>query len=294
MKKILCIFNALIISMMFSGCHLNINVNTDEDGFHFSIEEESSSETKSSSSPADESTSESSESVSAQDSTMESQPDEVNGVRLGYYRYDDSDKGEYFAVENITDTAVSGIYIYKTEFGDYGKRDFEWKIESKDPFAASEVFQNQIDNIIYNFKEDRITVDYPDGWWVDRDYIYYCSLNETDKTGHEDVINGTEQSVQPVAADTSYAARTSPFYGIWVGASKDRQDCENIVNELKNKGFEAAVYETTDWENLNSEHWFVVSVGEYPIQDSAETALTSVKAAGYPDAYVKYTGNSKI
>ena len=84
---------------------------------------------------------------------------------------------------------------------------------------------------------------------------------------------------------------TDPFYGIWVGASKELNDCEAIVSELNGKGYSATVHDTVSWSNLNSEHWYVVTAGEYSTEDAANAALENVKSAGYPDAYVKYTGS---
>lgn len=82
------------------------------------------------------------------------------------------------------------------------------------------------------------------------------------------------------------------FYGIWCGASKDYLGAESIVNTLISQGFDADIFVTTDWENLNDEKWYVVSAGQYDTQEEAEKALPNVKTA-VESAYIKYSGNHK-
>ena len=55
-------------------------------------------------------------------------------------------------------------------------------------------------------------------------------------------------------------------------------------------GFAGKVFVTTEWSNLNTELWYVVSAGVYYSQGQAEAMLPSVQVV-YPDAYVKYSGN---
>ena len=88
--------------------------------------------------------------------------------------------------------------------------------------------------------------------------------------------------------DSDYDEPT-PFYGIWCHASKKRKDAEKGAKSLREYGFDADVYVTTDWSNLNQEKWYVVSAGEYSTKKAANNNLESVQDV-YPDAYVKYTG----
>lgn len=83
------------------------------------------------------------------------------------------------------------------------------------------------------------------------------------------------------------------FYGVWCSGSKSESDAEDIVLELENKGFEAQVFVTTDWENLNTEKYYVVTAGVCETKQEAEQLLSRVKNSGYPDAYVKYSGERK-
>ena len=88
---------------------------------------------------------------------------------------------------------------------------------------------------------------------------------------------------------TGTASDYSPFYGIWCMASKNRAEMEKSAAALLRQGFAAKVFVTTDWSNLNSEKWYVVSAGTYRTEQEARAALSSVKAV-YGDAYIKYSG----
>jgi hypothetical protein len=81
----------------------------------------------------------------------------------------------------------------------------------------------------------------------------------------------------------------SPFYGIWCNAAKDYASAQKAADKLINKGFDAEVFVTTDWSNLNSERWYVVSAGRFSTKESANAMLSSVKSV-YSGAYVKYSG----
>lgn len=93
--------------------------------------------------------------------------------------------------------------------------------------------------------------------------------------------------------NASTAAPTGAFWGIWDPASKDKAEMEAVAESIKkDHGIDAFVVLTTDWSNLNSEPWYVVSLGQYSSQDAANAALPSIQAI-YPDAYVKYSGDKK-
>lgn len=92
----------------------------------------------------------------------------------GVYRYDDGNQGEQFIVRESNDVEVRGTYMFAYESGGYGERDFVWSKE--DSHTASEPFQNGIGSIYYHLESDRIVVDYPDGWWADRDYMWVSNV----------------------------------------------------------------------------------------------------------------------
>ena len=58
------------------------------------------------------------------------------------------------------------------------------------------------------------------------------------------------------------------------------------------QGLDARVVITTDWDNLNSEKWYVVTAGIYSDENDAKIALKEVLQY-YPEAYIKYSGAKK-
>ena len=59
---------------------------------------------------------------------------------------------------------------------------------------------------------------------------------------------------------------------------------------MAGSGFMAQVYITTDWSNLNSDTYYVVTAGTYDTEEDANAALDSVRSY-CADAYVKYSGD---
>lgn len=135
------------------------------------------------------------------------------------------------------------------------------------------------------------------------DFISYIRVN----TGSEYIPAQVEMiSDDPGIAETSSAPNAQsvesdgakppqePFWGIWVGASKDKDEMDALAQQLKDEGIgNGIVIMTTDWDNLNTEPWWVVSVGQYASEDAALSVLENIKQHGYPNAYVKYSGTKK-
>ena len=82
-----------------------------------------------------------------------------------------------------------------------------------------------------------------------------------------------------------------PFYGIWFSASKTEPDMQKIAADLVARGYNAKVFLTTDWSNLNREPWYVVTAGVYASKEEAQSALPDIVANVAADAYVKYSGD---
>lgn len=55
-------------------------------------------------------------------------------------------------------------------------------------------------------------------------------------------------------------------------------------------GFDAQVFVTTDWSNLNTEKWYVITAGIYGTKEAASAVLPDVQRV-CSDAYIKYSGN---
>ncbi len=203
----------------------------------------------------------------------------------GVYLYGEESAGEILIVKGVSAGAVYGTYIFEYAAGGYGAREFNWPLDPADPNRASELFQNGVDYNYFNLREDRITVDYPDGWWADRDYLYWCPVEREDQYPNHPYL-AQEESSEPQETH-------APFYGIWIAASGDYDEVKAYADEMRERGFNAGVYVTTDWSNLNPVRWYVVSAGEYPSEEAAEADLFNVRDAGWTDAYIKYTGDFK-
>ena len=104
---------------------------------------------------------------------------------------------------------------------------------------------------------------------------------------------GAGTSASAGAGTVERTGSAAPFWGVWIGASKDSGEAESLARAAQAKGLPADVTQTTDWDNLNTEPWFVITVGRSSTQEEAESLLTQAKAAGYADAYVKYSGNHR-
>ena len=108
-------------------------------------------------------------------------------------------------------------------------------------------------------------------------------------------INPTEQTEPPIVPSTTAGAtwsQTAPFYGIWCYGSTDSAVAEKNRLRLAESGFDARVFVTTDWSNLNSQKYYVVTAGIYSSYSEAEAMLPTVKTV-VKDAYIKYSGDWK-
>ena len=198
---------------------------------------------------------------------------------LGVYRYDDGHLGQLYLVNEETDSEIHGICVFECASGEYDKRDFVWS--KRDSLTATEPFENGGGLVYYHLEQGRIVTSYPDGWWPDREYVWVSDIAHMDET------------VQHPALSEQTATLEAGFYGVWVCASKDYDVAEQYADALVQKGFAAGIYETTDWSNLNTEAYYVVSAGEFSTENAANNALELVQNAGYANAYIKYTGEKR-
>lgn len=60
--------------------------------------------------------------------------------------------------------------------------------------------------------------------------------------------------------------------------------------KIRGNGFDAQVFVTTDWSNLNTEKWYVITAGIYGTKEAASAVLQDVQRV-CSDAYIKYSGN---
>lgn len=87
------------------------------------------------------------------------------------------------------------------------------------------------------------------------------------------------------------SARTKPFWGTWAYASKDLGEAVAFAQGARGDGYDAEVFLTTDWSNLNTEAWYVVSLGCFGDESAAASLAGAAQAAGYEGAYAKFSGD---
>ena len=177
-----------------------------------------------------------------------------------------------------------------------------------------------IDGLIYQFDNDAAVVDVAlangtaiyngmkrDVWLhipyvgADGNPIHWNSPEESDVLACErwlavegDVVRSwisIYTGVGAITAPTGVSERTTPFWGVWASASQDLNEALAFAREADMNGFAVEVFLTTDWDNLNSNPWYVVSLGCPDSEGTAQALLAQAQDAGYSDAYIKYSGS---
>ena len=113
----------------------------------------------------------------------------------------------------------------------------------------------------------------------------------TPKEGVAVTTEKTAPQKEGTVAEKTEETVYEPFYGVWCYGGKKANDARNFVLELREKGFDAEMFVTTEWSNLNAEMFYVVTAGVCETEQDAKELCKTVKANGYKDAYVKYSGN---
>ena len=83
------------------------------------------------------------------------------------------------------------------------------------------------------------------------------------------------------------------FYGVWTGAEKDREAAITQAEALNALGYDSYVAYSPEWENLNSDPYYCVTVERCDTETEAEDLLAEIQAHGSKDAYVKFSGYHK-
>ena len=106
---------------------------------------------------------------------------------------------------------------------------------------------------------------------------------------YEHVSLGVNEAVDE--ANNYTGEEIEPFYGLWIGAFKDKDAAEKLVSKLKDQGLDAYYIYSPEWENLSKEPNYCVTIGESGSEPEAQAYIPDAAKAGYKDAYVKYTGD---
>lgn len=117
-----------------------------------------------------------------------------------------------------------------------------------------------------------------------REDIHVYSVNEIKLD--ESTFADYEEFGDPGGLDTL----SEGFFGVWIASSKDYNAAVEAARKLNDEGFDARVYYSPEWENLNKDPYYCVTCGTYTQKSEADKALENLKNKGYSDAYVKHTG----
>ena len=112
----------------------------------------------------------------------------------------------------------------------------------------------------------------------------------TSVDGMEILRSILERYLKEVQQSDSSQSSIFPFYGIWCGAAKTEAEAQKQVKKIRENGFDAQVFVTTDWSNLNTEKWYVITAGTYGTEKAASAVLPDVQRV-CSNAYIKYSGN---
>lgn len=112
----------------------------------------------------------------------------------------------------------------------------------------------------------------------------------TSVDGMEILRSILERYLKEVQQSDSSQSSISPFYGIWCGAAKTEAEAQKQAKKIRENGFDAQVFVTTDWSNLNTEKWYVITAGTYGTEEAASAVLPDVQRV-CSNAYIKYSGN---
>ena len=146
--------------------------------------------------------------------------------------------------------------------------------------------ENQTEEIPENIEEFQTKAGYQsDGFSMDAQ----IGLEADDDEKTNENVSENIENEQGDDTTTQQSGNT-PFYGIWCYGSKGEEESISYAETLKNSGFDAKVFVTTDWSNLNTEKFYVVTVGVYTTGDEANSSLASVQSV-CSEAYVKYSGD---
>ena len=109
----------------------------------------------------------------------------------------------------------------------------------------------------------------------------------------QDEVKSSEQAEPTQPQVGTQPGVDAPFWGVWIGGFKNVDGAEEMVADAQSAGLPAMIFETTDWSNLNSEHYYVVSIGVSTDEATAKRLCEQAKEAGFDGAYVKYSGERR-
>ncbi|MCR5503374.1 MAG: SPOR domain-containing protein [Lachnospiraceae bacterium] len=133
----------------------------------------------------------------------------------------------------------------------------------------------------------------------DADHLFGDVIRVFEKKEEKDVPVVTVSDAEEAGLDEDYGLRklyseefeeNAEFYGVFVGAFKERNGAYEYLEKAKDSGFEADIVYSPDWTELNPEPYYCVTVSKNKTREEAEQILDKAKSAGFKDAYVRFSG----
>lgn len=200
--------------------------------------------------------------------------DHSTGLIEGHYEYDSAFINTYMMDKDSINEAdaVRGMFECSDEEVDYDKENY---IPYYIPTDLSKIrVQMEEDNEAREMTNDIISINAKG-----RIEIRYGEYEHV-PLGVNEAVDETGQVGEAI----------EPFFGLWVGSFKEKSQAEELVSKLKNKGLDAYYVYSPEWENLNKEPYYCVTIGESGSEPEAQSYIADAAKEGYRDAYVKYTG----
>jgi septal ring-binding cell division protein DamX len=172
---------------------------------------------------------------------------------------------------------------------DAQKADSEEKINNIVENAEKYREANDYDSAIATIESGLVV--YPDSQvLLSKKELYILEKEKYESDTKEFETTSETRTIKQEGDSTSRINNPSPFYGIWCEAYKKQSNAEAAIEKYIADGIDAEVFLTTDWSNLNSEKWYVISAGVYSSKEEAKAMLSTIQGI-YPNAYVKYSGD---
>lgn len=214
----------------------------------------------------------------------------IEETRIIFGGYEVQEVAQKIFGSDINENALpeTGMFAEKKIIGDYahpvrvvsfGEDECKYQVISQNVFECEDGYD--VEQILYC------------GYWggyVENQGNYQVTFHlKKDKNAFYGVVL-SEMSFVKTDGNANQSNTNASFYGIWCCGVKNEADANDVASVLATNGYDAKVVVSSDWSNLNPDKWYVVTSGMYSSEDEAKNALVGVKAIGYKDAYVKYSG----
>ncbi|MCR5357066.1 MAG: SPOR domain-containing protein [Lachnospiraceae bacterium] len=147
----------------------------------------------------------------------------------------------------------------------------------------------------YRVNGDELILDMDDPEFIDG-LLETAAFTRTDEKAipvftTDDIVFNEDSFGMYSPEGTAVPFLSSDYYGVFISAFKNRDDCLKTEMELEDAGYHLCpVVYTPDFSMLNPEPYYVVCAGIFTNELKADELLKEIKSDGFKDAYVKEAG----